>query len=364
MGFSLASPSKVIDRVVFHIGTGKTGTTAIQESLVEANELLLARGVLYPRAGRVGATHVPLFADLMDPGAPVVSRVSHVSFVEEARASRASTVVVSSEFFTFWRSSRPAEWALALCEALQPRRVDVVGYVRPQWAYIESLYTQLVKIGTIRVPFDAYVEDSLATRTRFDYMTVFGPWREAFGERLDVRAYAAELLVAHNVVDDFWEVLDLGPAPGVGDREVNRRPGVITTEMLRSLGGILSDHHLDELVEIEAVVPDDLAGHFGISRTLNRAQEWIEAALPDDPRSSRLTPEMLTRIGERFLLSNEEFVRDFFRGRHGSFFSPPSGLDARASTWSLGEASERERRLFAGVVAKTLRELSTGLPSC
>jgi hypothetical protein len=45
---------QAIDRIVFHIGAYKTGTTAIQQSLVDAHETLLTRGCCtWRRAGAV-----------------------------------------------------------------------------------------------------------------------------------------------------------------------------------------------------------------------------------------------------------------------------------------------------------------------
>lgn len=35
-------------RIILHIGTGKTGTSSIQESLFRAREKLLENGILYP----------------------------------------------------------------------------------------------------------------------------------------------------------------------------------------------------------------------------------------------------------------------------------------------------------------------------
>jgi hypothetical protein len=217
---------QTIDRIVFHIGTYKTGTTAIQESLVEAHETLLARGVLYPEAGRRGPGLAQLAKDLAFGTGPVMETPGHLALLDEVRGSGASTLVLSGEDFAGWPWARCVEWACGICEQLQPRSVDVLAYVRPQWDYVETQYTQFVKAGKSSMSFDEFVEESLELKTRFDYMRVFEPWREAFGRRLQVRPYASELMYQGDVVADFWHTVGLGPPPQTqdGSRESNRRP--------------------------------------------------------------------------------------------------------------------------------------------
>lgn len=59
----------------------------------------------------------------------------------------------------------------------------------------------------------------------FDYRRVFGGWREAFGGALEVRPYAAELLVGRDVVTDFWHAAGLGEPPAAPRGRPNPRAG-------------------------------------------------------------------------------------------------------------------------------------------
>jgi hypothetical protein len=217
---------QAIDRIVFHIGAYKTGTTAIQQSLVDAHETLLTRGVLYLETGRRGPGLAQLAKDLAFGTGPVMKTPGHFALLEELRASGASTLVLSAEDFAGWPWTRCVAWARGICEQLQPRSVDVLAYVRPQWEYAETQYTQFVKNGKSSASFDEYVEESMDQETRFDYMTVFEPWREASGRRLEVRPYASELMFKGNAVEDFWHTVGLGSPPRTrnGSRQANRRP--------------------------------------------------------------------------------------------------------------------------------------------
>jgi hypothetical protein len=206
----------MIDRLVLHIGSHKTGSTAIQRSLADATDSLLARGILYPRAGRWGVGHAQLANELVNTNGPLMAIPSHLGLIEEVRASRPSTLLLSAEGFTNKGSARPAEWVRGLCEALQPQDLRIVGYVRPQWECLESAYAELVRVGMVWAPFAEWLEGALEGESAFDYIRRFAPWREEFAERLEIRLYAAPSLSGRDATLEGQKVL-LGLA--LGSRE-------------------------------------------------------------------------------------------------------------------------------------------------
>ena len=46
-----------MSEIILHVGTHKTGTTTIQDTLFHNRELLRARGVVYPRIGLIAPHH-------------------------------------------------------------------------------------------------------------------------------------------------------------------------------------------------------------------------------------------------------------------------------------------------------------------
>ena len=345
----------MLERIVFHIGTHKTGTTAIQVSLGEAYEDLLARGILYPRAGRWGPGHALLAREILSTDAPPALAPSHLGILEEARAAQPATLLVSSEELLGVGSPRPVEWARELCEELQPARVHVLGYVRPQWERIESAYAMWIRTGRSWEPFESAVERMMVNK-RFDYLETFEPWRQAFGESLELRPYGADLLLGADAVTDFWNAVGLG-APTEAPRQENARPGARTTEMLRLLRAFLADHRLDALIPV-AADPHPRPQQRAVQELLRRARGRIEAAFPDDRPYSPLTQEMVARIAARYSDSNERLVQTYFAGRHEGLFSPPS--EPRVpSTWTMSEASTEELSFFAQLVGETLAELGS-----
>ena len=127
----------MVDRV--HIGAHKTGSTAVQGSLVYTTEALLARGILYPEAGRVGPGHARLAAEVAFREAPVTEAQSHGELLSEWRAVCARALLLFSEYLTPAESYWPVDWPPRLLEELRPRRVQVIGYVRPPWEQIEAV---------------------------------------------------------------------------------------------------------------------------------------------------------------------------------------------------------------------------------
>jgi hypothetical protein len=322
----------MVETLVLHIGVHKTGTTAIQASLAHLYDELLEQGILYPRSGR-GAFpgHPNLAWEVIGYPRYDAGIGGGEQLVQEVRDTDPRAVVISSEEFLRNTSALP-EWCRWLAKALGVSDVQVIGYVRPQWEYIESSYAQQVKGGFHYMMFDDYVEREI-TNTRFDYYQMFDYWRQVFGDRLTIRPFAKSAFIGQDVIDDFWNTVECLPEPPeLRARLRNPRAGQRTTEMLRVLRQLLAETGLDE---IGAVRP--------IFEQANRA---LAERLPSDTPFHRLTQEMVDRIADHFAQHNKDFVRDFMNGDDGGLFTPPAAI-APPRIWTLAEATDDERRLFA-----------------
>jgi hypothetical protein len=342
----------MVERVVLHLGLHKTGTTSIQAALVDAFEDLIEHGVLYPRAGRSGPGHALLPEELGYTDGPVTEVPTHVAILEEVRRSRPNTVLISAEDLN--RADRPRllEWARAFCHELSPAHVDLLVYVRPQWEFIEAIYAERTKTGTAWGIFEDFLPFAL-TAPDFDYLRKLSPWARAFPRRLELRRYPDDLREGDSVAD-FWNRLGL-QAPLPARRRLNPRTGARTTEMLRLLGGILADYHLDDLLPPVAE-PKSLPHRRAVIEAMRRAHLRIDAAWPEDRPFAPMNAETAQEVTAHFAASNERLVELDARGRDVGLSRAPA--DAREpSTWSLAAASEEERRFFAGLVRDTLAEL-------
>src|SRR4051794_39377124 len=91
-----------MSEIIIHIGTHKTGTTTIQDTLFLNRRLLAARGVVYPRIGLM-APHHTLATHWIDlPAQFRARRPAAASWATIARAYAGGdkTVLISSEEFS------------------------------------------------------------------------------------------------------------------------------------------------------------------------------------------------------------------------------------------------------------------------
>lgn len=327
-----------MQRIVFHVGIAKTGTTAIQRSLLASSETLLERRILYPRTGR-GGSGLALLAKAVQGRSNPARPEAHQALLAEVRASGASVLVLSSEWFLGDLGGGTAEWARSLSEELATERTQVLVYVRPQWELMETRYAQLVKMGMITSTFPDYIESKAGSRG-LDYLWRFRHWSDAF-EELDVRPYGPGHLVGDDVVTDFWHAADIGSPPEHSGRYPNRRPGARTIEMLRMIGlALRAEGSWDDR---------------SVRRALKLGRRRIEDELADDVPFRPMTSDSIMRVAERFAASNAELVRRHLGERHASLFSPVE--ERRASTWSFDDATAHERAVFSAARDEALEEV-------
>lgn len=99
-------------RIVFHIGTHKTGSTSVQNSLFEGRELLLDNGILYPEIAFGESPelhkHVEIFLSLQKGGREAQDTLEQV--LDLFRRSDAHTMILSEEALACFRTGGPARW--------------------------------------------------------------------------------------------------------------------------------------------------------------------------------------------------------------------------------------------------------------
>lgn len=183
-------------RLVVHIGMPKAGSTTIQHMLRASALRLRELGVEMPIDTR-GAVEPRL------RGLPGVvpgmgsDRRHHLERTEtwdtlgaQLRRSTARQFVISDEGLLSTALATPPKQVARLADG-SGRDLRLVAYVRPQYQYLESRYSQWVKDGVQWLPFDAFVGAALALRPIdqhpwLNYRQVFGRWRDVFGDRLTV----------------------------------------------------------------------------------------------------------------------------------------------------------------------------------
>jgi hypothetical protein len=203
--FSLGVPL-----LILHIGTHKTGTSALQTFLSRNAEILDAVGARYVQCARgAGKAHHELaWAVRGKHGADMsVWR----DLCEELSANASLTNIVSSEGFWF---TDPADVKEQLKDIADIR---IVMYLRRQDKYLQSLYKQSVTGGR-KTEFSAWLKSS---GERGNYLAVVERWAEQFGpDAIEIRPYERDSQPI-DVVEDFATVagFDLGAYAKPGKRK-------------------------------------------------------------------------------------------------------------------------------------------------
>lgn len=190
-----------------HIGTHKTGTSALQTFFTVYRAELAAKGVRYLKAGLgQGRAHHAL---------PWSIRGMHgrtMAVWDEVRAElardRAPIDVISSEALWF------TDPALVKAELKDVADLRIVLYLRRQDKYLQSLYKQAVTSGR-KSDFAAWRAQAA---DRGDYLSVLRKWAETFGKQnLILRAYERGGKRV-DVTADFFEAIGVDVGSELEDR--------------------------------------------------------------------------------------------------------------------------------------------------
>ena len=220
--------------VIVHIGTPKTGTTALQEALADARPLLLNAGVLYNSTFGDRGTQATLPARIMaqcgnwdnvsEWKVKRFERAMHnrrpfdidTAFDQELHESTPSTVVVSSE--AVWQLTRSRGFLEALYNYLSTRFavVTIVVYLRRQELYLASQYSQNRKV----MPYCSLdlEQARLADEGDLDYWASVSLIADIFGnDAVMVRPYERSSLEGRSTATDFFSRFGL-PLPSDDNR--------------------------------------------------------------------------------------------------------------------------------------------------
>jgi hypothetical protein len=235
-------------KLIVHIGTHKTGTTALQQFLHVNRRPLAAQGIYY--ATPQGVPHSNIIANALNSGDNRLVHMFLTNQIQLARQQAADVVLMSAE--NFYAMSVLASMAeRKICEnaverdrhliatlgSLIPEGVTgckVVCYFRRPDQYAESLYSQHVKRGvSFAGPFDDFLS---IINSALLYHTYIRSWCTVFGiEDCVVRTYEA---ADGDIVGDFSRhILDLDLTRSYARRDTkgNQRVGRDLLEYKRLL---------------------------------------------------------------------------------------------------------------------------------
>lgn len=283
--------------IFIHIGSHKTGTTAIQKFLSMNREVLAGKGYLYP--GRaLDHSDIPRNLRFSSPDLLRNDPDLEINRIfQEIRQADQEHVILSSEIF---ETQGPLPLSAYTGDEF---RMQIICYVRRQDERIESKYSQVVKHNFVRDSITGYIGSGYFQRT--DYRKVLEPWKDVYGkENIIVRGFEAEQMPG-GIYHDFLGVLGLAPDPvfEYPKKRLNRKLNPDLLELMR-----LSNVWLKE--------------HPEMHRMVKRAIMRTNMRVSGNARSS-LSPAQRRDLIAMYDESNREVAREYLGRPDGRLFYAP-----------------------------------------
>jgi len=339
---------------VLHIGYPKTGTTSLQQFLDANRERLREHGVLYPSpspqhnlawsmsgTGASGSRGAPGY--LFDPESLTFERLA-----EQIARSAADVVVLSSEEFVHRASQTAAVRTVERFASEVGASIDVIVFIRPQYAYINSLYTQRARYFNERRSFEDFAREAVGLRL-INYSKRLRAWDQAPNLRL-IPVPFTKSRMQPNLEAVFFDVAGLSDCAGsvlegAERRRVNTSPGAATVEVFRRLTG-----HLDQLAgarNLDRSVRSSLS-HY-VTRICQRRIDW------DTIPFNGLDNGLREQIDEHFAASNNAFARHHWGADWHDAFEADYERDLIPNEFDPARADKRTRRAVKTVTRLAIK---------
>lgn len=206
----------MVNELIIHLGDRKTGSTAIQETLIAAKaHLPEPHCFFYPsRFNDIGLAN-----SFYARSEKVHLKKRFKKLAAAMRSSDAQYGIISAESF---EGVNPRDLKNALKKYL-PEHAETarcIAYVRPHADRFLSNYAELIKIGEFLQPPAAYFERIQASPI-WRYSARFEAWQSVFGDQFTLRPFIRSHLKNEDVVDDFFDVIMSDPSFAKSLRKVS-----------------------------------------------------------------------------------------------------------------------------------------------
>lgn len=292
--------------LLLHIGTHKTGTTAIQRALRNNRRRLIKLGL-----AAQPTIHRELREVLIQSGRnePACARVAG-RFLEVC-SPKLNGIVISNEGFSgdplsgYANASEMAE-RLRICT--RDFDVKILIYLRRQDEFVESLYTQKIHEGH-SLSFADFLQS--ITSVCFDWYALVESYAEVFGrENIIVRRYEKRFMPCReSILEDFFHIAGAEP----------KRLNLIQEKAAPNAG------YGPVAVEIARICNPNLA-----ASDRQELRHILQAAISKQPheRYSLLNAETRQQLLARHEESNARLAREYLGDATGELFLPPKFEEA------------------------------------
>ncbi len=340
-------------KLVCHIGTPKTASTFLQNTVVENRDWFGRNGVIYPDLMSPIPNHITLFYAASEHihdfarehGLKSREDVLHfrkkmnktISDQIAQAPANVHTMLISSENLT--GNLHGPESIQNLGDILKPHFDDIriVVYLRRQDDAILSMYGEYMRKGFNGMSFPEFVEACLGRPSPTPYLyyrRLLSTWIDIFGkDALDVRLFDRDRLAGGDILRDFLTAV-LGPD----------RPDTSGIRPAAADNTGLAAPVLEFLHRMYPYIPRRRNDALNMDRV--RLSDRIDA-LPATPRP-RMAPEQSQRIMDHFRPANTWLRETFFPDCDGAVFPDraPGDGDSNMGQISIAQFAEYAGRLF------------------
>jgi len=280
-------------RIIFHIGTPKTATTAIQNTLAANRDALRKKGVLYPATDRPPFPNHHKHNSLFKAVSGSEFEAERNLILSEFEASGCHTMVLSAEGL----SGVPLDRLGFLRQLAQGFETQTVCFLRRQDLFLESWWNQRVKRGDEADSVEMfYRQEDTQFRIRYDRFLLDG-----WASFSTVSPVNFDQVKRNGVVTALTKICDLPaleePKPqnispsancAVALMEVNRAGVAINKkQLMRAFQDDSSKHVLGRRLRREIL--DEVAE--GNQRLEAKYGVRFETDLPDEPEQPMISPD-------------------------------------------------------------------------
>jgi hypothetical protein len=286
-----------MEKIFIHIGTHKTGTSAIQDFLVLNRKTLSKQGILYPQKKRRdyfetrnGETIVP------------VEKFRHYEKLVRRVRKKDKHVILSNEAFCLMADPAPVKAALG-----SGVETVIICYLRRQDNFVQSYYNQEVKhAGNYK---EIMVYQPPAT---LDYYELLGRWARVFGkESIVVRPYEKQQFKNQDLIVDFLSLVGIEWSDDFKRLKKNANPRLPAEiiEYMRLLNSLVRDKKKRKKIK-------------------NRLLDYSSVKFKDDTEGlfynhSLFNPNQKYALFQRYDASNQRVAREYLGRENGCLFQEP-----------------------------------------
>lgn len=274
-------------KIFIHIGTHKTGTSAIQDFLLLNRKALSRQGFLYPQKSRRN-----YFAS--NDGEIFVAPRQFKNYKKLVWLSRRKDkhVILSSETFSQINDVSAVKTALGDVDTI------IICYLRRQDNFIQSYYNQEVKNAANFKEIMAYQPPTI-----LDYHELLSRWAKVFGrENIMVRPYEKQQFRNQDLITDFLSILGIELSDDFKRLKKNANPRlpIETLEYMRLLNSLVRDKKKcreikSRLIDYSAVKFKDSTESLFYNHSLFKPDQKYAIIQRYDASNQRVAKEYLGR---------------------------------------------------------------------